>query len=151
MKVNVNEIAPQFTAVNQNNEMVSLSDFLGKKVVLYFYPKDSTSGCTNQANEFKRLYAEFNNKNTVIIGVSRDSVKSHQRFIEKNELPFMLLSDSDEVVCNLYGVIQEKKLYGKVSMGIVRSTFIIDEAGVVVSAVEKVNSKNNAQETCELI
>lgn len=151
MKVNVNEIAPQFTAVNQNNEMVSLSDFLGKKVVLYFYPKDSTSGCTNQANEFKRLYAEFNSKNTVIIGVSRDSVKSHQRFIEKNELPFMLLSDSDEVVCNLYGVIQEKKLYGKVSMGIVRSTFIIDEAGVVVSAVEKVNSKNNAQETCELI
>ncbi len=146
-----NQVAPNFTLKDQFDKDVSLSDFLGSKVCLYFYPKDNTAGCSNQAMEFARLYEEFKSNNTIIIGISRDNLKSHQRFVEKYSLPFILLSDTNEVVCNLYNVLQEKNMYGKKSIGIVRSTFIIDELGVVKEALYKVNSKTNAINMCELI
>ena len=122
--------APDFTLPDKGGNSVSLSDFLGKKVVLYFYPKDSTPGCTRQACAFAQNHSNFEDKNVVVIGVSRDSVTSHLKFAEKYELPFVLLSDPELVAIQAYGVWQEKKLYGKVSMGVVRSTYLIDEQGV---------------------
>mgnify|MGYP001054627618 FL=1 len=138
--------APAFTLPDQNGNLVSLSDFAGKKVVLYFYPKDNTPGCTRQACAFAQSYPEFQARNVVVIGVSKDSVVSHLKFAQKYELPFILLSDPELRAIQAYGVWQEKKLYGKVSMGVVRSTYLIDEQGVIIKVMPKVKPDSNAQE-----
>ena len=143
--------APQFTLPDKNGNMVSLSDFLGKKVVLYFYPKDNTPGCTRQACAFALRNKEIENKNAVVIGISKDSVNSHLNFATKHNLPFVLLSDSDLSVIQAYGVWQEKKLYGKVSMGVVRTTFLIDEQGNVQAIMPKVKPDTNADEILALL
>ena len=140
----IGDKAPQFTLSDKDGNPVSLSDFLGKRVVLYFYPKDNTPGCTRQACAFAGAYALFGQKNAVVIGVSRDSVASHKRFAEKNSLPFILLSDPERSAIEAYGVWQEKKNYGKVSMGVVRSTYIIDEQGVIVRVMPRVKPDTNA-------
>ena len=138
--------APNFTLKDKDQNDVSLSDFLGKKTVVYFYPKDNTPGCTRQACAFAGLYGEFKKKNVEVIGISRDSVASHIKFAEKHSLPFILLSDSDLTAIKAYGVWQEKKLYGKVSMGVVRTTFIIDENGNIEKIMPKVKPDTNAAE-----
>ena len=136
--------APAFTLPDKDGNPVSLSDFLGKKVVLYFYPRDNTPGCTRQAQAYAALNAEFTAKGAVVIGISKDSSASHQKFAEKNALPFVLLSDPERQAIEAYGVWQEKKNYGKVSMGVVRSSFVIDEQGVIVRADYKVKADSNA-------
>ena len=138
--------APDFTLLDKRGNSVSLSDFLGKKVVLYFYPKDSTPGCTRQACAFAQNHSNFEDKNVVVIGVSKDSVASHLKFAEKYELPFVLLSDPELQAIQAYGVWQEKKLYGKVSMGGVRSTYLIDEQGMIEKVMPKVKPDTNAAE-----
>ena len=138
--------APDFTLLDKRGNSISLSDFLGKKVVLYFYPKDSTPGCTRQACAFAQNHSNFQDKNVVVIGVSKDSVASHLKFAEKYELPFVLLSDPELQAIQAYGVWQEKKLYGKVSMGVVRSTYLIDEQGVIEKVMPKVKPDTNAAE-----
>lgn len=136
--------APEFTLPDQNGRLVSLSDFAGKKVVLYFYPRDNTPGCTRQACAFAAAYEDFKTQDVIVIGVSKDSVSSHQKFAEKHGLPFILLSDPELAAIQAYGVWQEKKLYGKVSMGVVRSTYIINEDGVIEQAMPKVKPDTNA-------
>jgi len=136
--------APDFELNDQNGNLVRLSDFAGKKVVLYFYPRDNTPGCTRQACAFASAYDAFRSENIVVIGISKDSVASHQKFVQKYELPFVLLSDPDLQAIQAYGVWQEKKNYGKVSMGVVRSTFIIDENGVIEKVMPKVKPDTNA-------
>ena len=143
--------APEFTLPDKNGNMVSLSDFLGKKVVLYFYPKDNTPGCTRQACAFALRNKEMENKNAVVIGISKDSVNSHLNFASKYNLPFVLLSDTELLAIQAYGVWQEKKLYGKVSMGIVRTTYIIDEHGNVQTVMPKVKPDTNADEILALL
>ena len=138
--------APEFTLPDKDGTAVSLADFSGKKVVLYFYPKDKTPGCTRQACAFAGAYEEFKKINAVVIGVSKDSVASHQKFAEKHNLPFILLSDPELAAIQAYGVWQEKKLYGKVSMGVVRSTFVIDENGMIEKVMPKVKPDTNAVE-----
>ena len=138
--------APEFTLPDKDGNMVSLKYFLGKKVVLYFYPRDNTPGCTRQACAFAGAYEEFRRLGAVVIGVSKDSVASHQKFAEKNSLPFILLSDPERSAIEAYGVWQEKKNYGKVSMGVVRSTFVIDENGVIEKVMPKVKPDTNAEE-----
>ena len=138
--------APDFTLLDKRGNSVSLSDFLGKKVVLYFYPKDSTPGCTRQACAFAQNHSNFEEKNVVVIGISKDSVASHLKFAEKYELPFVLLSDPELQAIQAYGVWQEKKLYGKVSMGVVRSTYLIDEQGVIEKVMPKVKPDTNVAE-----
>ena len=138
--------APEFTLPDKDGNPVSLSDFLGKKVVLYFYPKDNTPGCTKQACAFAASYEGFKAKNVAVIGVSKDSVASHQKFAAKYDLPFILLSDPELQAIQAYGVWQEKKLYGKVSMGVVRTTFIIDEQGTIEKVMPKVKPDTNAGE-----
>ena len=143
--------APNFTLPDKDGNPVSLSDFLGKKVVLYFYPKDNTPGCTRQACAFAAAYEGFKAKDVVVIGVSKDSVASHQKFAAKYDLPFILLSDPDLQAIQAYGVWQEKKLYGKVSMGVVRSTYVIDESGVIEKVMPKVKPDTNAAEILEYL
>ena len=143
--------APQFTLPDKNGNMVSLSDFLGKKVILYFYPKDNTPGCTRQACAFALKNKEIEDKNAVVIGVSKDSTNSHLNFATKYNLPFVLLSDTDLSTIQAYGVWQEKKLYGKVSMGVVRTTFLIDEQGNVQAVMPKVKPDTNADEILALL
>lgn len=143
--------APQFTLPDSGGNLVSLSDFLGKKVVLYFYPKDNTPGCTRQACAFAAAYGQFMQKNAVVIGISKDGVASHAKFAQKFSLPFILLSDEGLDVIKAYGVWQEKKLYGKVSMGVVRTTFIIDEQGNIVHVMPKVKPDTNAAEVLALL
>ncbi len=143
--------APEFTLPDKDGNSISLTDFAGKKVVLYFYPKDNTPGCTRQACAFAGAYEEFKKINTVVIGVSKDSVTSHQKFAEKHGLPFILLSDPELTAIQAYGVWQEKKLYGKVSMGVVRSTFIIDENGMIEKVMPKVKPDTNAAEILEYL
>ena len=140
----VGDKAPDFTLADRNGKNVSLKDFAGKKVVLYFYPKDNTPGCTRQACAFAQNYAEFARRGIVVIGVSRDSVESHRKFAEKYDLPFVLLADPELQAIKAYGVWQEKKLYGKVSFGVVRTTFIIDENGTVSEIMPKVKPDTNA-------
>ena len=142
----VGEIAPDFTLPDQNGNPVSLAGFKGKTVVLYFYPRDNTPGCTRQACAFAGLYKEFERRNVTVIGISRDSTDSHRKFAEKHQLPFILLSDPELQAIIPYGVWQEKKLYGKVSMGIVRTTFIIDENGCIAEIMPKVKPDTNAAE-----
>ena len=136
-------LAPDFTLPDQNGDMRSLSDYRGQKVILYFYPKDMTSGCTKQACAFGELYPQFREKGAVVLGVSKDTVASHKRFEEKHGLPFTLLSDTEKTVIQAYDVWKEKKLYGKVSMGVVRTTYLIDESGVIVKAFDKVKAADN--------
>ncbi len=136
--------APEFTLPDKDGQMVSLKDFLGEKVVLYFYPKDSTPGCTRQANAFKDLFAEYTKLRVVIIGMSKDSSRSHANFTAKYKLPFLLLSDPETTTLQAYEVWREKKLYGKVSMGVVRSVYIIDEKGKVEAAWTKVKPEQGA-------
>lgn len=143
--------APNFSLQNSKGETVSLSDFLGKKVVLYFYPKDNTPGCTRQACAFAGAYDQFLQKNIQVIGISKDSVASHQKFAEKYNLPFILLSDKDLTAIQAYGVWQEKKMCGKTGMGVVRTTFIIDEQGNIQHIMPKVKPDTNAQEILDLI
>ncbi len=138
--------APNFELLNQNGELVKLSDYLGRKVILYFYSKDNTSGCTRQACAIKALYHGFTELGVVVIGISKDSVASHKKFAEKNELPFVLLSDPDFTALQSYDVWKEKKLYGKVSMGVVRTTYIIDENGMIEHVMPKVKPDTNAEE-----
>lgn len=151
MMLEVGMKAPLFTLLDKNGNLVSLSDFLGKKVVLYFYPKDNTPGCTRQACVFGESYEAFQAKNTVVIGISKDSAASHLRFAEKYHLPFILLSDPELQAIQAYGVWQEKKLYGKVSMGVVRSTYLIDERGMIEKVMPKVKPDTNAGELLEYL
>ena len=138
--------APNFTLTDKDGKSVSLSDFWGKKVVLYFYPKDNTPGCTRQACAFAGAYGEFAKRGVEVIGISKDSVASHVKFAEKYSLPFVLLADPELEAIKAYGVWQEKKLYGKVSFGVVRTTFIIDENGVIEKVMPKVKPDTNAAE-----
>lgn len=138
--------APDFTLKDKDGNDVSLSDLRGKRVVLYFYPKDNTPGCTRQACAFAGLYGEFQKKGIEVVGISRDGIASHVKFAEKYGLPFILLSDPDLVAIQAYGVWQEKKMYGKVSMGVVRTTFIIDENGNIARIMPRVKPDTNASE-----
>lgn len=143
--------APDFTLPDQNGNPVRLSDFRGKTVVLYFYPKYNTPGCTRQACAFAAAYEAFRSRNAVVIGVSKDSTASHQKFAAKYDLPFVLLSDPERQAIEAYGVWQEKKMCGKVSMGVVRSTYVIDGDGVIRHALPKVKPDTNPAEVLELL
>ena len=143
--------APDFSLLDKNGNMVSLSDFLGKKVVLYFYPKDNTPGCTRQACAFAASYEQFKTQDIVVIGISKDSADSHLKFAQKYDLPFILLSDPELQAIQAYGVWQEKKLYGKVSMGVVRTTYIINEQGIIEKVMPKVKPDTNAAEILTLL
>jgi len=143
--VDVGEKAPDFTLLSDSGSEVSLSDFRGKKVVLYFYPKDGTPGCTEEARGFRDLARKFDREGAVILGVSKDSVESHQTFREKNKLPFTLLSDPEGKVLDLYGVRKKKSLYGRTFMGTERTTFLIDEAGTIRKVYRKVKVKGHAK------
>ena len=136
--------APLFTLPDKDGKEISLADYLGKKIVLYFYPRDNTPGCTRQACAFAAAYEEFKNQDIVVIGISKDSVASHLKFAEKHNLPFILLSDPELQAIQAYDVWKEKKLYGKVSMGVVRTTYIIDEQGLIEKVMPKVKPDTNA-------
>ena len=142
---------PNFTLFDQDGNAVSLSDFLGKKVVLYFYPKDNTPGCTRQACAFAASYEQFKSQDVAVIGISKDSVASHLKFAQKHELPFILLSDPELQAIQAYDVWQEKKLYGKVSMGVVRTTYIIDEQRNIEKVMPKVKPDTNAAEILDYL
>ena len=143
--------APDFTLPDKDGNPVTLSSFLGKKIVLYFYPKDNTPGCTRQACAFAAAYEGFKAKDIVVIGISKDSVASHVKFAEKYSLPFILLSDKDLEAIKAYDVWQEKKMCGKVGMGVVRTTYIIDEHGIIEKVMEKVKPDTNAAEILEYL
>ena len=143
--------APAFTLPDKDGKNVSLNDFAGQKVVLYFYPKDSTPGCTRQAQAFRDAFAKFTAEGAVVIGISKDSVKSHQNFAAKQELPFILLSDTELTTLQDYEVWQEKKLYGKISMGVVRSVYIIDEQGKIAAAWTKVKPEQSVQDALAFV
>lgn len=143
--------APDFTLYDKDGNEISLSSFIGKKVVLYFYPKDNTPGCTRQACAFAASYEVFKSKNIVIIGVSKDSTESHKKFAQKYNLPFILLSDPELIAIKAYDVWQEKKMCGKVGMGVVRTTYIIDEKGFIEKVMPKVKPDTNAAEIAEYL
>ncbi len=143
--------APAFTLPDKDGKKYSLKDFSGKKVVLYFYPKDMTSGCTAEACDFRDAYSDFSKLNAVVIGVSKDSGKSHQKFIDKHELPFLLLSDEDTKINQKYGVWKEKSMYGRKYFGTVRTTFVIDEKGKIAKIFPKVKVKNHVNEVKKFI
>ena len=138
--------APDFALLDKNGEMVRLSDYIGKKIVLYFYPKDNTPGCTRQACAFAQSFDDFKKQDVIVIGISKDSVASHQKFAEKHALPFILLSDPELQAIQAYDVWKEKKIAGKVSFGVVRSTYIIDEHGIIEKSMPKVKPDTNAAE-----
>lgn len=143
--------APAFSLPDQNGDMHSLDEYKGKKVILYFYPRDNTPGCTKQACGFGELYPQFTEKGAVVIGISKDSVASHKRFEEKYNLPFTILSDTELEVIKAYDVWKEKKNYGKVSMGVLRTTYLIDENGIIVKGFDKVKAADNPSQMLELI
>ena len=147
----IGDPAPEFTLPDQDGNPVSLKDFAGKKVILYFYPRDNTPGCTRQAQAFAAAYAQFQAMDVAAIGISKDSTASHQRFAQKYELPFLLLSDPQLTAIQAYGVWQEKKMYGKVSMGVVRTTFLIDQSGRIEQIMPKVKPDTNAQQLLDLL
>ncbi len=146
MKLEIGQAAPAFNALNQNSEPVSLDQFTGKKVVLYFYPKDDTPGCTAEACDLRDNHNRFLEAGYVVLGVSPDDAKKHQKFIAKFELPFDLLADTDQAVANAYGVWVEKSMYGRKYMGIARTTFIIDENGIISDIIEKVDTKAHTKQ-----
>ena len=143
--------APEFTLEDKDGNKVSMSDFKGKRVVVYFYPKDNTPGCTRQACAFRNAYDGFKKEDIQVIGISKDSIKSHQKFAEKHELPFILLSDPDLVAIKAFDVWKEKKMYGKTALGVVRATYIIDENGIIEKVFEKAKPDTNAQEILEYL
>jgi Peroxiredoxin len=143
--------APDFTLPDQNGELHRLSDYRGQKVILYFYPKDMTSGCTKQACGFGELYPQFREKGAVVLGVSKDTVASHKKFEEKYGLPFLLLSDPDKTVLQAYDVWKEKMNYGKVTLGVVRTTYLIDETGVITRAFDKVKAAENPAQMLKIL
>ena len=143
--------APKFSLPDEDGKIRNLSDYEGKKLILYFYPKDNTPGCTKQACGFGELYPQFIEKGVEIIGISKDSVASHKKFKEKYSLPFTILADPELQVIQAYDVWKEKKLYGKTSMGIVRTTYLIDEHGVIIEAMDKVKAAKNPEEMLELL
>lgn len=143
--------APEFSLPDENGEIRSLADYKGKKLILYFYPKDNTPGCTKQACGFAELYPQFNEKGVEVIGISKDSVASHKKFKDKYSLPFTILSDTELETIKAYDVWKEKKLYGKTSMGIVRTTYLIDEQGTIIEAMDKVKAANNPEEMMGLV
>ena len=143
--------APDFALPDQNGQTHALTDYRGKKVVLYFYPKDNTAGCTKQACGFAELYPQFVEKGAVVLGVSKDSVASHKKFEQNYGLPFTMLSDVDKAVIQAYDVWKEKKNYGKVTMGVVRTTYLIDENGVIVRAMDKVKAADNPAQMLEIV
>ena len=143
--------APEFSLPDENGEIRNLSDYKGKKLILYFYPRDNTPGCTKQACGFADLYPQFSEKDVEIIGISKDSVASHKKFKEKYSLPFTILSDTELKTIQAYDVWKEKKLYGKTSMGIVRTTYLIDENGVIIKAMDKVKAAENPEEMLGLL
>lgn len=147
----VGTMAPDFTLLNQNGEEISLSQYRGQKVILYFYPKDNTPGCTKQACGFAQLYPDFTEKGAVILGVSKDSVKSHKKFEEKYQLPFTLLSDPDLVAIQAYDVWKEKNMYGKKVIGVVRTTYLINEEGIIEKAYTKVKAAQNPNDMLEVL
>ena len=147
----IGDPAPEFTLPDQDGNPVSLKDFAGKKVILYFYPRDNTPGCTRQAQAFAAAYAQFQAMDVAVIGISKDSTPSHQRFAQKYELPFLLLSDPQLTAIQAYGVWQEKKMYGKVSMGVVRTTFLIDQSGCIEKIMPKVKPDTNAQQLLDYL
>ena len=149
--IQINSKAPDFKLISGNNTEYTLDDFKGKKIVLYFYPKDSTAGCTKQALGFAEHYDTFKKNNVVIIGINKDSIASHARFAEKYSMPFILLSDPDKAVIENYGVWQEKKMCGKISMGIVRTTYIIDKNGNVEKVFEKVKADGHVNEVMDYL
>ena len=143
--------APSFSLPDQNGVIHTLEEYKGKKVILYFYPKDNTSGCTKQACAFGDLYPQFMEKNAVVLGVSKDSVQSHKKFEEKYGLPFTLLSDTEKEVIQAYDVWKEKKNYGKVSFGVVRSTYLIDEEGIIIRALGNVKAQENPEQMMDIL
>jgi len=143
--------APEFTLPDGNGDLVSLSEFKGKKVVLYFYPKDNTSGCTQEACDFRDTFPEFGKVNAVILGMSPDPVKSHKKFSDKFELPFTLLADENKEVLEAYGVWKEKSMYGKKYMGVERTTVVIDEDGIILHVFPKVKVKGHVDEVLKVI
>ena len=151
MTLKVGELAPNFELPSSTGESVKLSDYRGQRVLLYFYPKDMTSSCTQQACDFRDRHAEFEGLNTVILGISTDPMKKHDKFIAKYGLPFTLLSDEEHVVAEQYGVWQLKKMYGKEYMGMVRSTFLIDEEGMLIKDWSKVRVKGHIEAALEAI
>ena len=151
MLLNIGQKAPNFTLPDKDGNSVSLSDFLGKKVILYFYPKDNTPGCTRQACAFANQYDALKSRGIEVIGISRDSVASHSKFALKYTLPHILLSDPELEVIKAYGVWQEKKLYGKSSLGVVRTTYVIDEEGAIIHVMPKVKPDTNAQDIIDFL
>ena len=151
MTVHIGEKAPEFHLVNQNGEKVSLADYLGKHIVLYFYPKDMTPGCTTEACDFRDHHEQFEDLNAVIIGVSPDPVERHVKFIEKHGLPFVLLADENHEVAELYDVWKLKKNFGKEYMGIERSTFVINKVGILEKEWRKVKVKDHVEEALEFV
>lgn len=141
--------APDFTLLGSDHNQHSLHDYRGRKVVLYFYPRDNTPACTNQAKAFRDAIESFHVQDVVILGISRDTIASHEKFITKHEIPFILLSDKEEVVCNLYGVLKEKNMYGKKAIGIERSTFLIDETGIITKIYRKVKVAGHIDDILE--
>ncbi len=146
IKLNIGDKAPNFSCKNEKGELVSLKDFKGKNLVLYFYPKDDTPGCTAEACDLRDNYPRFLSKGFEILGVSPDNEKKHQKFIDKHELPFSLLADEDHAVAEAYGVWGEKSMYGKKYMGILRTTFVIDEKGKLSNIIEKVDTKAHSKQ-----
>lgn len=142
----IGELAPDFILMGCDGKEHSLKDYRGKKIILYFYPKDNTPGCTTEACDFRDNIDNFNDLNAIIIGISKDNLNSHKRFIEKFNLPFILLSDEEKSVCALYDVIKEKNMYGKKVLGIERSTFVIDEQGILINEYRKVKVKGHIEE-----
>ena len=150
-KVKLGKKIPDFTATATNNSVFTLSENMGKNIVIYFYPKDNTPGCTKEGEDFRDQFEVFNSNNTVIVGVSRDSVKSHEKFICKYNFPFDLIADEDEAVCQLFDVIKEKNMYGRKYMGIERSTFLINTNGILVDEWRKVKVKGHVEEVLEAL
>ena len=144
MSLKVGDKAPEFSSFNQNGENISLKDFSGKNIILYFYPRDNTPGCTAQACNLRDNYKQLQENGYIVLGVSSDSVKSHDKFIKKHDLPFDLIADEDKSIHKLYGTWIEKKMYGKVYMGTARKTFIIDENGMIKEIIEKVKTKEHS-------
>ena len=149
--LNINDMAPDFELPDQNGDMHRLSDYRGRKVILYFYPRDNTAGCTKQACGFAERYPQFQEKGAVVLGVSKDSVASHKKFEQNYGLPFTLLSDTEKTVIMAYDCWKEKKNYGKVSMGVVRTTYLIDENGVIIRAMDKVKAADNPAQMLEIL
>ena len=151
MTIEVGNKAPEFSGPTDSNQILSLNDFLGKNIVLFFYPKDMTPGCTNEACDFRDYYKEFLNFNTEIVGISKDSIRRHKAFKKKLKLPYPLVSDESNSICDAYGVWQEKKNYGKKYMGIERSTFLIDSDGTLVKEWRKVKVKGHVKEVLDAV